>query len=223
MSGNKSLILLSSGLDSLVALGMCREEYGIELALTFDYGQKSAKYEIENSKKICEYYEIEHKIITLDWLKDITKTALVSEKDVPFDNFGTKDSAKSVWVPNRNGLFLNIAAAFADSFGYNYIIFGANKDEGATFPDNTEQFRADITEVFKSSTLQKPEVIAPLINYTKDDIVKIAIEKSIPLEYVRSCYTSSVKHCGKCESCNHLKRALIDNNAFVYVKKLFGE
>ena len=223
MSGNKSLILLSSGLDSLVALGMCREEYGIELALTFDYGQKSAKYEIENSKKICEYYEIEHKIITLDWLKDITNTALVSEKDVPFDNFGTKDSAKSVWVPNRNGLFLNIAAAFADSYGYNYIIFGANKDEGATFPDNTEQFRADITEVFKSSTLQKPEVIAPLINYTKDDIVKIAIEKSIPLEYVRSCYTSGVKHCGKCESCNHLKRALINNNAFEYVKMLFGE
>jgi len=223
MSGNKSLILLSSGLDSLVALGMCREEYGIELALTFDYGQKSAKYEIENSKKICEYYEIEHKIITLDWLKDITNTALVSEKDVPFDNFGTKDSAKSVWVPNRNGLFLNIAAAFADSYGYNYIIFGANKDEGATFPDNTEQFRADITEVFKSSTLQKPEVIAPLINYTKDDIVKIAIEKSIPLEYVRSCYTSSVTHCGKCESCNHLKNALLKNNFYDYVKILFGE
>ena len=35
MSDNKSIILLSGGLDSLVALGVCKEEYGIELALTF--------------------------------------------------------------------------------------------------------------------------------------------------------------------------------------------
>lgn len=223
MSECKSVILLSGGLDSVAALGICREEYGIKLALTFDYGQKSAKYEIENSKKICDYYKIEHKIIVLDWLKEITHTSLVSENDIPAENFGTADSAKKVWVPNRNGLFLNIAAAYADSYGYNYIIFGANKDEGMTFPDNTEKFRADISKVFESSTLQMPKVIAPLINCTKDDIVKIAIDKSIPLEYVRSCYASGVKHCGKCESCNHLKRALVNNNAFEYVKMLFGE
>ena len=217
----KSLILLSGGLDSLVALGTTKEKYNINLALTFDYGQKTAKSEINASKKICEYYNVEHKIITLDWLKEITKTALVSENDVPVENLGTKESAEQVWVPNRNGLFLNIAACFADSLKYDYIIYGANKDEGETFPDNTEEFRKQVTETFKTSTLKHPEVIAPLINYSKSDIVKIAIEQSVPLELVRSCYISAGGHCGKCESCKHLKNALIANSAEKYINILF--
>ncbi len=220
---DKSIILLSGGLDSLAALGLTKEQYGIDLALTFDYGQKSAKEEVEASAKICNFYEINHKVIILDWLKEITQTSLVSDKKIPESDFGTNESAKNVWVPNRNGLFLNIAAAFADSYGYKYIIFGANKDEGETFSDNTEDFRARISKVFEYSTLQKPKVIAPLINYTKDDIVKIVIDKKIPLEFVRSCYRSGSKHCGICESCNHLKKALIKNKAYNYINLLFGE
>ena len=134
---------------------------------------------------------------------------------------GTQESAASVWIPNRNGLFLNIAASFADSFGYDYILFGANKDEGATFPDNTEEFRKHISEVFETSTLKKPKVIAPLINYSKNDIVKIAMQNSMPLEYLHSCYASGNKHCGKCESCRHLKNALIANHGEKYLEILF--
>ena len=217
----KSVILMSGGLDSLAALGFVKEKYGIELALTFDYGQKAAIQEIEASKKICEFYNIENKVIKLDWLKEITKTALVSGNEIPSEGFGTENSAKSVWVPNRNGLFLNIAAAFADSFGFDYIIFGANKDEGKTFPDNTEEFREEISKVFQKSTLYHPKVIAPLINYSKNDIVKIAMDNNIPLELVWSCYREGNMHCGVCESCNHLKNALIANQGEKYINILF--
>ena len=101
----KSIILLSGGLDSLVALGAFNDKYGVELALTFDYGQKSVNYEIEASKKICDYYNIKHKIIKLDWLKEITNTSLVSSSEIPTEKLGTYESAKNVWVPNRNGLW----------------------------------------------------------------------------------------------------------------------
>ena len=107
----RSIILLSGGLDSLVSLGLSKEKYNVALALTFDYGQKSASQEIEASRKICEYYGIEHKVIKLDWLREITHTAIVTEDALPE---GIQESSKSVWVPNRNGLFLNIAASFAD-------------------------------------------------------------------------------------------------------------
>ena len=220
---NKAVILLSGGLDSLVALGYAREKYGIELALTFDYGQKSAEKEINASKQIAEYYNIKHKVIVLDWLKEITHTALVADTPVPDKNLGTLDSAKQVWVPNRNGLFLNISASFADSYGYNYIIYGANKDEGRTFSDNTEEFRAEISKVFETSTLVHPKVIAPLINFTKNDIVRIAMKHSMPLELVQSCYNSGKKHCGVCESCIHLKQALIANHGEKYINILFEE
>lgn len=222
---NKSVILLSGGLDSLVALGYSNRlsKYNIELGLTFDYGQKSAMQEIEYSQKAADFYNIRHKVIKLDWLKDITHTSLVSDADIPEKDLNSVKSAAQVWVPNRNSLFLNIAACFCDSYGYDFILYGANKDEGKTFPDNTEEFRASLTEVFKTSTLVHPQVVAPLINYGKDDIVKIAVENNIPLEYVWSCYTSGEKHCGKCESCRHLKRALINNNCYKYINILFGE
>ena len=127
---NKSIILLSGGLDSLVSLGVCKTEYNVELALTFDYGQKAANSEISTSKKICDYYNIKHKVIQLDWLKEITHTALVSDKELPEGIDNPIESAKAVWVPNRNGLFLNIAGSFADSENYTHIILGANKEEG---------------------------------------------------------------------------------------------
>ena len=93
----KSVILMSGGLDSLAALGFVKEKYGIELALTFDYGQKAAIQEIEASKKICEFYNIKNKVIKLDWLKEITQTSLVSsEENIPVNHFGTAESAKSV-------------------------------------------------------------------------------------------------------------------------------
>lgn len=224
----KSIILLSGGLDSFVSLALAKDEYNIKLALTFDYGQKSAQQEIAAAKKICGYYNIEHKVIKLDWLREITKTSLVSEKEVPLttlkdlssDEFINK-SAISVWVPNRNGAFLNIAAAFADSYDYDYIIFGANKEEGTTFPDNTQDFIDKINASFEYSTQKKPKVYAPLINLNKGDIVKNAVEHKVPLELTRSCYSTKDKHCGVCESCVRLKRALEENNCTEIIEKLF--
>ena len=225
---SKSVILLSGGLDSFVSLALTKEEYNVELALTFDYGQKSVEKEIEASKSICEYYKIQHKVIKLDWLKEITQTALVSDKEIPVtdltdllsDDF-VENSAASVWVPNRNGAFLNIAAAYADSYDYDYIIFGANKEEGTTFPDNTQEFIDRINAAFEYSTKKKPKAYAPLINLSKNDIVKSAVEHCVPLELTRSCYSTKDNHCGVCESCVRLKRALTANNCEDIIKKLF--
>jgi len=216
---NKSIILLSGGLDSLVSLAYAKDEYNIELALTFDYGQRAAKKEIDASKTIAEYFNIEHKVIKTPWLEEITETSLVNtDQDLPaldsteLDNPElTQISAKNVWVPNRNGLFLNIAACFADSMNLSHIIFGANKEEGTTFPDNTQEFIDKINDAFEFSTLVKPKVFAPLIDLNKTEIIKLALEIEAPLNLVRSCYTAEQKHCGKCESCLRLKRALESN------------
>ena len=63
----KSIILMSGGLDSVVSLGLTRNKYNVELALTFDYGQKAANTEIEASKKFCEFYNVSHKVFKLDF------------------------------------------------------------------------------------------------------------------------------------------------------------
>ncbi len=220
---SKGIVLLSGGLDSLVSLGLCIKSHGVSLAITFDYGQKSAEYEIKASKNICDYYKITHKVITLDWLKEVTHTTLVNNDKVP-EGDALRDgsqSAKKVWVPNRNGLFLNIAGAFADGEDYDYIIIGANKEEAQTFPDNTQEFLNRVNSEFEYSTLKHPQIVAPLINSDKNDIVKLALDNNIPLNFVRSCYNGGEKHCGRCESCVRLKNALLNNHDTHYIRELF--
>jgi len=224
MKMTKSVILLSGGLDSLVSLGLTKEKLNVTLALTFDYGQKSAKNEIKASKEICDYYNIEQKVIKLDFLKEITNTALVSDEKLPSGEKlkDEKQSAKSVWVPNRNGLFLNIAGSYADSYGFDNIIIGANKEEAHTFPDNSAEFIDAVNKEFEYSTMVKAKVVAPLLNSDKDDIVMLALSDNIPLELTMSCYKGGDRHCGLCESCVRLRHALEVNNAQKYIEKLFG-
>ena len=63
-------------------------------------------------------------------------------------------------------------------------------------------------------------VYTPIIS-DKNDIVKLALDNNIPLQYVRSCYQNGEKHCGKCESCTRLKNALIHNHDTYFIRELF--
>ncbi len=220
----KGVILLSSGLDSIVALDFARDFCEIKLALTFDYGQKAAKEEIEASKKICLKYDIPHKTIELPFLKEITNNSLTNKDlNLEFEK-SDENSAKNVWVPNRNGLFANIGASYAESFDYDYIIMGLNREEAETFPDNSIDFIEKGTDLFKFSTLSHPEIYAPLYNLTKNEIVSIGVVRKVDFSLIRSCYDSSDNqktHCGKCESCIRLKNALINTNNSDLLKIIF--
>ena len=107
-----SVVLLSSGLDSTVNLYEAREKSEVRLALTFDYGQRAAAREIARARELTSRLQIPHKVIELPWFRDFTTTSLVDRsQDVPtanvqIDNLTTSfETAKAVWVPNRNGIF----------------------------------------------------------------------------------------------------------------------
>ena len=89
------------------------------------------------------------------------------------------------------------------------------------FLNKNEFVYVGINNSFLFSTQKHPKVVAPLINCYKNDIVKLALEHDIPLQFVRSCYAGGEKHCGKCESCVRLKNALIENNDTKYIRELF--
>lgn len=208
----KGIILLSSGLDSVVALALGIKKCDIILALTFDYGQKAAIDEIQAAKKIAEKYNIKHKVIKLPFLAEITDNALTDkEKNLDFENLD-QNSADSVWVPNRNGLFLNIGAAYADSLNADYLIYGGNKEEAETFSDNSIDFINKGNDFFKYSTKVHPEILAPCKDLEKYEIVQKGVDEKIDFSLIKSCYNSSFSgknHCGKCESCKRLKSAII--------------
>jgi 7-cyano-7-deazaguanine synthase len=220
----KAITLLSSGLDSVAALAIAAEDLEIEMAITFDYGQRAREREIEYSQNICEYFGIEHKVIKLDWLSEITSTSLVNRGvEVPSLSFEdidekapaeiTEASAKAVWVPNRNGVMLNIAGSFAESRECDYLIVGFNREEAGTFPDNSLDYVQAMDRAFSYSTLNGVKILAPLIELGKNEIVRKALEVKAPLEYSWSCYHGGEVPCGECESC--MRRARAFKNADV--------
>ena len=225
---NSAVLLLSGGLDSVVSLALLKNEYRDIIALTFNYGQKSFIAEKESSEKIAKYYNLKHEIVYLDWLSKISTSALNNHNDVPMLTKSdlnsidvTLNSSKSVWVPNRNGLFVNIAACYAEALGHDSIIIGANKEEAATFKDNSIDFINAVNFSLKNSTNSLIEIVAPLVQLSKTEIIKKAIELKVPFEFIHSCYSSNEKHCGKCESCLRLLRALEENSALDIIKMIF--
>ena len=224
MKNKTALILLSGGLDSLVSIE--KSDRKIIAGILFDYGQKAFKQEKIASEKIADFYGFELKIINLDWLKNIIDNGLTaSDKVYKISDFNNEEelinSMKSVWVPNRNALFINIAAAYCEAKNIDSIVIGANKEEGKVFKDNSKPFIEKINELLKYSVNTDIEVIAPLIDLNKNEIIKEGIRLKSPLELLYSCYLGGNKHCGECESCLHLKNALIMNNREDLIKKLF--
>src|SRR5438128_1634274 len=109
------VVLLSGGIDSVVNLHEALLKGEVRLALTFDYGQRSRRQEIQAAKYFSEKLKTPHQTVDVPWLGKITRTALVNDQvqmphlnDLDDLTEGMKSAAK-VWVPNRNGVFLNIA------------------------------------------------------------------------------------------------------------------
>lgn len=228
----KSVCLLSGGLDSLVCLAAAVKETSVILALTFDYGQRAFKDEKDSSARIASHYSVPHKIIKLDWLKEITRTSLVDKKmDVPV--YTEKDlesrpdvllnNARLVWVPNRNAVFVNIAAAHAEALGAGLVVAGLNNEEAATFSDNSLQFVNSANALLRVSTLSRPRLTSYVQSYNKSGIVNAGLKMNVPFELMYSCYRSSKdgKMCGACESCARLKRAFKEAGKYEVIENRF--
>ncbi len=209
----KAISLLSGGLDCTVATSVYDKEYEI-YAITFNYGQKSFKRELQASKEICNKMNWNHEVIELPWLSQISNSSLTTSEEIPEptendldDIKKSEESAKSVWVPARNTVFTSIALSYAESMDAEIIIVGWNCEEGATFPDNSKEYLEKFNELIGVGSPNKIKIEAPAINLNKEEIVKLGIEFGAPMELSYSCYKGEDKQCGVCESCMRRKRA----------------
>lgn len=211
-----ALILLSGGLDSSVNLYEACVRYKKILALSFDYGQRAASQELKVSSKLCKLLSCEHQVYNLDFFKSWTKTSLInSEKNIPIDveltsKKATQESALQVWIPNRNGVFLNIAASLAESLNIPSVYVGFNKEEAETFPDNSTDYLNAVNKAFSFSTLNKLQIKSYTQYLNKKEIYKKAIKLGVPVKQLWPCYFNGNELCKQCESCQRFFRAQTD-------------
>lgn len=211
----KSVVLLSGGMDSTVNLYEAQQHSDVVLALTFDYGQKAASRELQATQKIAQDRKVKHQILPLTFIKDFGQSSLTqasmqvpSGTDVSIDDLTVSQvTAKSVWVPNRNGIFLNVAAGFAESLQADWIIPGFNLEEATTFPDNSQAYLEASTASLAFSTGNKVQVKCFTTHLNKTEIVKRGEELQVNWKNIWPCYHSGETWCGQCESCQRSMRA----------------
>lgn len=211
----KSIVLLSGGLDSTVSLAHALKESEVVLTLTFDYGQRAAEKEKAAAAALAAHYKLRHRVIELPFLKEITGTALVSvDEDLPQPDLSGLDdyekstaTAAAVWVPNRNGVFINIAAAFAEAYHCGLVVTGFNREEAVTFPDNSPEFVSAASSALSYSTLNKVKVVSYTQRLDKVEIIRLGMKLDVPFQYIWSCYKGEENMCGLCESCLRFRRA----------------
>ena len=212
---NGSIVLLSAGLDSTVNFYAALQESNVKLALTFNYGQKASVKEIQCAANLAKLNGVNHLVVDLPWFKSLGHSALNQDfhkipkgRQISIDNVDISNrTAKAVWVPNRNGLFLNIAACYAESLKAEMIVPGFNREEAVTFPDNSLDFIRTMRKSFGFSTDNHVDIQCYTIAMSKAEIVDLGKKLQVPFDSIWPCYLDGDKWCGECESCLRAKRA----------------
>ena len=156
----KALVLNSGGVDSTTCVAIAVDKYGKDNVITASlyYGQKHSK-ELECAKKIAEYYGVKHIeddiSNVMKYAKDVC-TLVKGGKEIAHKSYADQikengEGRVDTYVPFRNGLFLSIAAAYADSLFPNEdveIFYGAHADDAAgnAYPDTSEEFNKAISD-----------------------------------------------------------------------------
>ena len=205
-----AVVLLSGGLDSMVAAGIAHERGFALNALTIDYNQHHHR-EIDAARNIAAAVgAIRHVVLPLD-LRQFGGSALTDEIAVPKD--GLDDGIPITYVPARNLIFLSLTLGWAEPLGAHDIFIGVNALDYSGYPDCRPEFIASFSETARLATKEGIEdrpfaIHAPLQHWGKARIAQEAHRLGLDPAMSWSCYdpTPTGLACGLCDSCR-LRRA----------------
>jgi 7-cyano-7-deazaguanine synthase len=190
--------ILSGGLDSTV-LAHHLASLGYEQTfVTFDYQQRHFK-EMYFAQLTAQRLNGEHVPVSLGPLVRFWQgSALVGDHAVPHGHYEAPSMAITV-VPNRNLIFLTIAAAVAVSRGATAVFTGVHSGDHAIYQDCRPEFihAADAAMQLSCGV----SVNAPFVHFTKANIVRTGTNLAVPFEETWSCYEGGARHCGQCGTC----------------------
>ena len=210
----QAVVLLSGGLDSATTAAIAISEGYRVIALSFRYGQRHEK-ELAAAKKVAQALGIEEHYISNIDLSQWGGSSLTDESmTIPQDGV-EPDVIPSTYVPGRNTVFLAIDLSLAEAKNAEAIYLGINAVDYSGYPDCRPEYLAAYQQLANLSSKagiegHAPKLIAPLVEDSKVDIVRRALELNVPIADTWSCYQGGKTPCGLCDSCRIRDRALID-------------
>jgi len=203
----KAVVPISGGMDSTVLLHFAASKYDKIIAVNYDYGQKHRDKELN-----CASFQIESIDIPVDSLhiklpffKDIcqvssllnNKVAVAKAKDV------MGDPQTVNYVPYRNLMLLSISLAIAENYEASTVLHGAAQaDSVAGFWDGSEEFLTQINNVSALNRRNKITVQAPLIDKSKEEIIRFGVKLGVDFSKTWTCYEGEEQACGECTACS---------------------
>ena len=211
---NKAVVLLSGGLDSATTAAIAIADGYEAIALSFRYGQRHHK-ELEAATKIVKALDIkEHFIVDVN-LSQWGGSSL-TDKSLTIPQDGVKPNIiPSTYVPGRNTVFIAIALSLAEAKGASAIYLGINAVDYSGYPDCRPEYLQAYQKLANLASKvgiegNAPQLMAPLVQDSKADIVRRALELNVPIVDTWSCYQGGEVPCGVCDSCRIRDRALIE-------------
>jgi len=205
----RAVVLLSCGIDSTTTLAIAIAEGYEAYALSFDYGQRH-QIETEAASRLAKLLGTkEHRIAKID-MRIFGGSALTDNIDVPKKRSDVEigKGIPVTYVPARNTIFLAYALAWAEVIPARDIFLGVNAIDYSGYPDCRPEFIKAFETLANVGTKagvegRRFQIHTPLINLSKAEIIRKAVELGVDLSRTHSCYDPSPEGlaCGKCDSC----------------------
>lgn len=210
----KAIAIVSGGLDSSAFAAIHKKD--LSRIVSFTYGQKAPK-EVECAKAIASELDVPFIHLDVSHMKHIFGL----DNQLTGDGVAVEDAyQKSVVVPLRNALFLQIGMIMAYSAGLDTVLLGSHNGDCQLTPDGERLYPDCSPEFFKAFELAcdlgthrvdgTVRILTPsILKIGKTHLIK---EGSVVLgdticKSTWSCYLNGEKHCGVCESCRNRKAA----------------
>lgn len=199
----KAVAVISGGLDSAVMLYKLRADDYIVKAISFDYGQRHVA-ELSYAGEIARGFGLTHEIVNLSGVSKLLNSSITNRLgDIPEGHY-KDESMTSTIVPNRNAIMLSIAFGWAASLNAGAVVSGIQGSADSIYPDCRQPFLSAFWKMEYQSLLGYGtiDLLTPLANMSKVDVVKLGAKLAVPFEKTYSCYNGGVLHCGRCGACS---------------------
>jgi len=219
LDARTALVVFSGGQDSTVCLAWALQRYRHVETIGFDYGQRH-RVELDCRTRVRSELAAafphwgarlgDDHLLDLKLLGQISDTALTESRAIEMQANGLPNT----FVPGRNLLFLNFAAALAYRRGASVLVGGMCETDFSGYPDCRDNTLKAL-QVAISLGLDAPMTIeTPLMWLTKAQTWALseqlggAVLNDLIIEHTHTCYLGDrqTRHdwdygCGHCPAC----------------------
>src|ERR1700720_1882876 len=206
-----AVVLLSGGMDSCVCAALAARDHDAA-AVHVSYGQRTEEREQRAFFAICDRLGIRDRLLVRnEALSAIGGSALTDRNIGVPESHAIGRDIPVTYVPFRNAHFLSVAVSWAEVMGASKVYIGAVEQDSSGYPDCRPEYYRAFNQVVKLGTKDGGiEIVTPLIQMRKAEIVRRGLELGAPFDLTWSCYSREDSACGTCDSCVLRLRAFRD-------------